>query len=60
MKLKKVNDATYVNVGIGNVTSVCESGPLTLINFVGGGQIEVRQAIAPIVAKLQDDGGFGR
>lgn len=64
MKLRKVDDRIWVNVGIGNVTSVVDISAYerqsTLINFLSGGQIEVTRPVEAVVKALYEDGGFGR
>lgn len=66
------SERIWVNVGDGNVTSVVDisvypAGPRatpdrrTLINFVGGGQVEIVGRIgADVVRAMTSTGGFGR
>lgn len=70
MKFRKIDGKTWVNVGLGNITTVVDASwtgddgevvPAAIINFVSGRHTEVRRT-ADLVVKDLEEGvrGFGR
>ena len=64
MKLCKVDDQNWINVGDGSIPSVVDVSSYErsrcLVNFVGGGQLVLGSRGENVVKALENDGGFGR